>query len=67
MAAAPLVTAIQIRLVAMPGAPSTLASVDARVAATTTVSSRAGDLLRALSVQFALVATVEAAKLATAP
>lgn len=67
MAAAPLVTAIRIHLVAMPGAPSTLASADARVVATTTASRLAGDQLRALNVQSASVAIAEAAKLATAP
>ena len=63
----PLVTVIQIHLVAMLGAPLILASVDARVVATTTVSRLAGDQLRALNAQSASVTIAEAAKLATAP
>ena len=51
----------------MLGAPLILASVDARVVATTTVSRLAGDQLRALNAQSASVAIAEAAKLATAP
>ena len=59
--AAPAI-AIQIPPAAMRGVPSTPATADARAAATSTALSLAGDLLRALSAQYALAATVGAAR-----